>query len=98
MRSSKSRRLAAQNETAIGTVRLLDGKVIEGLVVSNRGFVLGREAPGLAGAHGAIDSSMVTFTSDDIEGFCLKWGRLWRRERWVTLNPRHPARRHFHVA
>jgi hypothetical protein len=82
----------------IGTVRLLDGKLIEHLVVSNRGFVLGREAPGLAGAQGAIDSSMLNFRSEDIEGFCLSWGRFLRHKRWVTLNPRHPARRRSHAA
>jgi hypothetical protein len=82
----------------VGTLRLLDGKLIDGMIVSNRGFVVGREAPGLAGAHGAIDSSMLTFNSEDIEGFCLAWGRLWRRERWVTLNPQHPARRRSHAA
>lgn len=77
----------------IGTVRLLDGKLLADMIISNRGFVLGRQAPGLAGAHGDIDSSMLTFTSDDIEGICLSWGWFRRRERWVILNPQHPARR-----
>ena len=81
-----------------GTVRLLDGTLFENMIVSNRGLILGREAPGLAGAHGAIDSSMLSFRSEDIEGFCLRWGKALRHERWVTLNPQHPARRHSHVA
>src|ERR1019366_7077084 len=50
-----------------GTVRLLDGTLFEDMIVSNRGFILGREAPGLAGAQGAIDSSMLNFKSEDIE-------------------------------
>jgi hypothetical protein len=82
----------------VGTLRLLDGKLMPDMIISNRGFVLGREAPGLAGAHGAIDCSVLTFAGDDIEGICLSWGRFKRRERWVVLNPQHPARRRPHVA
>jgi hypothetical protein len=80
------------------SVRLLDGKVIPDLFISNRGYVLGREMPGLAGAHGALDSSVLTFKTDDIEGVKLPLGRFWRRERWVSLNPKHPARRQCHGA
>ena len=82
----------------IGAVRLLDGRVFEDLIISNRGYVLGREMPGLAGAHGAIDASVLTFKTDDIEGVRLPRGRFIRREKWVCLNPEHPARRAFHAA
>ena len=82
----------------MGAVRLLDGRVIEDLIISNRGYVLGCEMPSLAGAHGGIDSSVLTFKTDDIEGVRLPRGRFFRRERWVCLNPEHPARRQTHAA
>jgi hypothetical protein len=82
----------------LAPVRLLDGRVIPDLIISNRGYVLGREMPGLAGAHGALDSSVLAFKTDDIEGVRLPLGRFWRRERWICLNPQHPARRSQNAA
>lgn len=82
----------------VGSVRLLDGTLFDDMIISARGYVLGREAPGLAGAHGTIDSAMLTFSADDIEGVRLSWGRFRRHERWVVLNLNHPARRRPYVA
>jgi len=69
------------------SVRLLDGKVIDNLFISNRGYILGTEAPGLSGAH-------------DIEAVLLERRRFffWRQSRWIRLNPQHPARRQYNAA
>jgi hypothetical protein len=74
-------------------VRLFSGEVIERLVISNRGYILGREAAGLAGYHGTIDNSMLTFSTEDIEAVQVPAFRFWQRPKWVALNPQHPARR-----
>ena|SRR5207249_1142786 len=75
------------------SVRLFSGEIIERLVISNRGNVIGREAPGLAGYHGTIDNSMLTFSTDDIEAVQVPAFSFWQRPKWVALNPQHPARR-----
>jgi len=82
------------------SVRLLDGKVINNLFISNRGYILGTEAPGLAGAHGSLDKSVLTFSTPDIEGVLLQRRRFlfWRQSRWICLNPQHPARRQYEAA
>lgn len=75
------------------SVRLLDGRTIDNVLISNRGYVLGPLAAGLAGAHGSFDSSVLTFTTKDIEGVLARRRHLWQRDIWVCLNPQHPARR-----
>jgi hypothetical protein len=77
----------------LGKVRLFGGQVLEQMIVSDRGYILGRIAPGLAGAHGDIDSSMLTFSTEDIEAVQVPAFRFWQRPHWVSLNPDHPARR-----
>jgi hypothetical protein len=78
------------------SVRLLNGEVFTDLLISNRGYIVGREAPGLAGAHGDIDNSMLTFKTEEIEGIMLRlrYFIFWK-SRWICLNPRHPARRQY---
>lgn len=76
----------------LGAVRLFDGKVIEQMIVSDRGYILGRVAPGLAGGHGDIDGSMLTFSTDEIEAVQVPAFRFWQRPQWVALNPQHPLR------
>jgi hypothetical protein len=75
------------------SIRLFSGEVIEGLVISNRGNALGRVATGLAGYHGTIDNSMLTFSTQDVEAVQLPAFRFWQRPKWIALNPQHPARR-----
>jgi len=75
------------------TIRLLNGKTFERMVVSDRGFILGKMAAGLAGAHGDLDASMLTFTTDDIEAVQLPPFHFWQRPKWIALNPGHPNRR-----
>jgi hypothetical protein len=77
-------------------VRLLDGSIYEDMHISNRGYVLGRHMEGLAGAHGGIDSTMLSFTTPDIEGVRIGRRHFWQRPIWVLINPEHPARRAFH--
>jgi hypothetical protein len=77
------------------SIRLFSGEVIQRLVISNRGNVLGREAVGLAGYHGTLDNSVLTFCSVDIEGLRAPAFRFWQRPKWITLNPDHPARREW---
>lgn len=76
-----------------GAVRLFDGQILQRMIVSDRGYVLGRMAAGLAGYHGTIDNSMLTFRTDDIEAVQVPAFRFWQHPKWVALNPEHPARR-----
>ena len=78
---------------AQASVRLFSGDVIRDLTISNRGYVLGREAPGLAGYHGTIDDSMLKFTELDIEALQVPAFHFWQRPKWVALGPDHPARK-----
>ncbi|MBI3880378.1 MAG: hypothetical protein HY301_09995 [Verrucomicrobia bacterium] len=73
--------------------RLFSGKILERLIVSDRGYILGRMATGLGGAQGDIDSSMLTFGSEDIEALEVPAFHFWQRPNWILLNPDHPARR-----
>ena len=75
------------------SVRLLSGTVIHDMIISNRGFILGRDANGLAGAHGMIDDSMLTFRETDIEAVSIPAFHFWQRQKWIALDPNHPARR-----
>jgi hypothetical protein len=75
------------------SIRLFSGEIVERLVVSNRGDVIGREAAGLAGYQGTMDNSMLKFRTDDIEAVQVPAFRFWQRPKWVALNPQHPARR-----
>ena len=77
-------------------VRMLDGTVYEDMLISDRGYVLGRLMEGLAGAHGGIDNSMLSFATPDIEGIRIGRRHFWQRPTWVLLNPQHPARRAYH--
>lgn len=78
-----------------GSVRLLDSRIIDNVLISNRGYVLGPLAPGLAGAHGSFDSSVLTFATKDIEGVLARRRHFWQRDIWVCLNPQHPTRREY---
>jgi hypothetical protein len=73
------------------SVRLFSGEMVPFLLVSERGTVLGKIADGLAGAHGAIDDSVLTFCTEDIEAVRILVGRCWPRAKWVTVNPQHSA-------
>jgi hypothetical protein len=77
------------------SVRLLDGRMIHNVIISNRGYVLGPLAPGLAGGHGDFDSSVLTFATKDIEGVLARRRHFWQRDVWACLNPQHPARRDY---
>jgi hypothetical protein len=77
------------------SVRLLDGTVLDDMIISSRGYVLGKLMDGLAGAHGGIDFSMLTFRTSEIEGIRIGRRRSWQRPVWVLLNPDHPARRDY---
>jgi hypothetical protein len=74
------------------SIRLFDGQVLERLIITNRGSIAGREAEGLAGYHGTIDNSVLTFGSDDIEAIQVPAFSFWQRPKWIALNPDHPAR------
>ncbi|SRR6266566_7288180 len=74
------------------SIRLFSGEVINRLIISNRGNILGREAGGLAGYHGTIDNSMLTFGAEDIEAVELPAFHFWQRSKWIALSPRHPNR------
>jgi hypothetical protein len=74
------------------SIRLFSGDVIDRLIISNRGNILGTEAAGLAGAQGTLDHSMLTFSTEDIEAVQLPAFHFWQRPRWIALNPQHPAR------
>jgi hypothetical protein len=82
----------------LASVRLLDGRIINKVLISNRGYILGPMAPGLAGAHGSFDSSVLTFATKDIEGVLAHRRHFWQRDMWVCLNPQHPARREYEKA
>ena len=75
------------------SIRLFSSKIIERLVISNRGNIIGREAEGLAGYHGTIDDSMLTFSTDEIEAVQVPAFHFWQQPKWIALNPQHPARR-----
>lgn len=75
------------------SVRLFDGKVLERMIVTDRGYILGRIASGLAGGHGDVDNSMLTFSTDDIEAVELPAFHFWQHSKWIALNREHPARR-----
>lgn len=77
-------------------VRMLDGTVYEDMVISNRGYVLGRLMSGGPEVSGSIDSSMLSFATPDIEGIRIRRRHIWQRPIWVLLNPQHPARRDYH--
>jgi hypothetical protein len=79
------------------SIRLFSGEVVKDLIISNRGYVLGREAPGLAGYHGTIDDSVLKFTELDIEAIEAPAFHFWQRTRWVALNPNHPLRRKHEI-
>ena len=76
----------------LGAVRLFSGEVVDNLIVSDRGYLLGRIASGLAGAHGDVDCSVLTFQSDDIEAVQVPAFRFWQRPKWVALGrPASPS-------
>ena len=77
------------------SVRLLDGTVLDDMLISGRGYVEGKLMDGLAGAHGGIDSTMLTFGTPEIEGIRIGRTRLWQKPVWLVLNPEHPARRKY---
>lgn len=77
----------------ITSIRLFDCQVIEELLINDRGCVLGGIAPGLAGAHGDIDTSMLTFQTADIEAIQAPVLHVWQQRKWIALNPQHPTRR-----
>ena len=79
----------------VADVRLLDGSIYEDMLISDRGFVLGLPMDGLAGAHGGIDSSILSFETDDIEGIRIGRRHIWQRAIWLCLNPEHPARHNY---
>jgi hypothetical protein len=62
------------------------------MIVSDRGYLLGRIASGIEGAHGDIDSSMLTFRSEDIVAVQVPAFRFWQRPKWVSLGREHPLR------
>jgi hypothetical protein len=69
-------------------VRLKDGSIIKNMIISDRGFLLGQEAPGLPGVHGKIDDSQLNFTSDDIAAVLAPKRHFWSKARWVCINPK----------
>lgn len=73
------------------SIRLFSGEVFERLIVSNRGYILGREAVGMAGVHGAIDDSALTFESEDIEAVRVGDSRFLKQPGWIALDPENPA-------
>lgn len=78
-----------------GSVRLLDGTVLDDVIISNRGYVLGKLMDGLAGAHGGIDSRVLTFGTPEIEGIRIGRRHFWQRPVWFLLNPNHPTRQDY---
>ena len=74
------------------SIRLLDGSIFEEMIATNRGYIIGRRMEGLAGAHGGIDSSMLVFSTSDIEGVLMSKRHFWQKRVWYVLNPNHPAR------
>lgn len=75
------------------SVRLFDGRFLERMIVTHRGYILGQIAAGIAGGHGDMDNSMLTFNTDDIEAVQLPAFHFWQHSKWVALNPEHPTRR-----
>ena len=86
----KSRRCPAGGFST--AVRLFNGKILEQMIVSDRGYILGRIAPGIAGAHGDMETSILNFVIGDIEAVLLPPFHFWQRPKWIALNPDHPAR------
>ena len=78
------------------SVRLLNGTIYEEMFISNRGYVIGRLAEGLAGAHGSFDDTMLSFTTPEIEGIRIGKRHFWQKPIWVLINPQHPARMAYH--
>ena len=77
----------------VTTVRLFNAQIISELLLSNRGYLLGRILSGPPQIDGIIDSSSLTFTTSEIEAVEVPAFRFWQRPKWVTLNPQHPTRR-----
>jgi hypothetical protein len=75
------------------SIRLINGGVFEQMIVSDRGSVLGKKIAGLAGFHGDIDTSMLNFTTDDIEAVQVPAFHFWQRPKWIALNANHPNRK-----
>ena len=74
------------------SIRLINGSVFEQMIVSDRGSILGKKAASLAGFHGDIDTSMLNFTTDDIEAVQVPAFHFWQRPKWIALNSRNPNR------
>lgn len=75
------------------TVRLFNGQLVEALLLSSRGYLLGRVLSGPSQIDGMIDSAPLTFSTQDIEAVQIPAFRFWQRPKWIALNPQHPARR-----
>jgi hypothetical protein len=80
----------------VASVRLLDGTMLEDLIISNRGYILGRVVNGPPAMDGQIDGSMLTYETSEIEGVRIGRRHLWQRPLWLLLNPQHPARSQYH--
>lgn len=65
-------------------IRLSDGTILENIVISDRGFILGQEASGLPGSHGKLDTSRITFTPNDIAAIQVPKRHVWNRTQWVS--------------
>lgn len=74
------------------SIRLWNGKSFDRMIVTDRGYILGRIASGVAGGHGDVDNSMLTFSTDEIEAVQVPAFHFWQRAKWIALNPQHPAR------
>lgn len=74
------------------SIRLNCGNVMEDMIIWGDGKILGKQADGMAGYHGSIDSSMLTFISQDIEAVQIPAFHFWERPKWITRERVDPSK------
>ena len=75
------------------SIRLFSGAVVERLLISAFGDILGQKAVDSERQKYPADYSILNLRTQDIEAVQVPASHFWRRSRWLSLNPRHPARK-----
>ncbi|MDR1190397.1 MAG: hypothetical protein LBK60_01865 [Verrucomicrobiales bacterium] len=78
-------RLKRYSTGFLSAVRLINGTILEDMITCNRGYILGRFAEGLAGGHGHIVNSMLTFKTEDISAIRVPAFHFWQSRKWIKL-------------
>src|SRR6266404_5050392 len=71
------------------SIRLFCGEVVERLVISASGDILGQKPLDSQQPNPLADNPTLTFRTEDIEALQVPALHLWQRPNWVALNPRH---------